>query len=183
MTPKLLTIDQLRLLGTPEYFGLGFIQLKIDKTYRYHFYHDSLEPIVPDDEIHDHRYNFKSHILQGEFTQLLYEFEVDHAGTHEIQNVDCKGPSDHVFEKTWGNLKLINRSTYSAGSSYWINRDVLHTVIAHNNAITLLERDTVVKQYARVARPRGVESVCPFSAPLGADRCWELIEDMLPRQA
>ncbi len=175
------TIDQLQSYGTPEYFGLGFIQLKVDKTYRYHFYHDSLHAIVPDDEIHDHRYSFKSHVLQGTFTQLIYDFVSDSNGAFEIQNVDCQGPADRVFEKSRGNIKLINRSTYAAGSTYWIEKDVLHTVIAHNNAITLLERDAVTKDFARVARPVGTETVCPFSAPIGAERCWELIEDMLTR--
>ncbi len=183
MDIKLPTIDQLRSYGTPAYFGLGFIQLKVDQTYRYHFYHHSLEPIVSDDEIHDHRYSFKSHILQGTFIQLLYTFVSDTNGTHEIQGVDCQGPSDQTFEKSYGNLMLINRSTYNAGSSYWINADVLHTVIAHDNVITLLERSTVTKDYARVARPVGVESVCPFSQPLDTDRCWELIEDMLHSRA
>jgi hypothetical protein len=183
MDGKLPTIDQLRSYGVPAYFGLGFIQLKVDQTHRYHFYHNSLEPIVPDDEIHDHRYSFKSHILQGTFIQLLYNFVPDLNGTHEIQSVDCQGPSDQTFEKSHGNLTLINRSTYNTGSSYWINADVLHTVIATNNAITLLERAAVTKQYARVARPIGAETVCPFSAPIGADRCWELIQDMLLQQA
>lgn len=176
------SIDQLRSIATPAFFGLGFIQLKVDQTYRYHFYHDSLTPIVPDDEIHDHRYNFKSHILQGTFIQLLYNFVPDTDGAYEIQNVDCQGPTDQTFEKSYGNLKLINRSTYTVGSSYWINADVLHTVIAHENAITLLERSTVNKNYARVARPVNSNTVCPFSQPIAESRCWELIEDMLPKQ-
>lgn len=183
MDTTLPTIDQLRSMGAPEYFGLGFIQLKVDNVYRYHFYHNSLHAIVPEDEIHDHRYYFKSHVLQGTFIQLLYNFTPDTGGAFEIQNVDCQGPTDQVFEKSRGNIKLINRSTYTAGSSYWIDRDVLHTVIAHDNAITLLERSAVTKDFARVARPVGAETVCPFSAPIGAERCWELIEDMLPKKA
>ena len=174
------SIDQLRSIGKPAFFGLGFIQLKVDQTYRYHFYHDSLTPIVPDEEVHDHRYNFKSHVLQGTFTQYIFELVPNPNGAFEIQNVDCQGPTDQEFEKTYGNLKLLNQSTYTAGSSYWINGDVFHTVFAKNHAITLLEREEVKKPYARVARPVGVETVCPFSLPIKVSRCWELIEDMLP---
>lgn len=179
MEIKLPTIDELRKMGTPEFFGLGFIQLKVDQTYRFHFYHNSLQPIVADDEVHDHRYNFTSYVLAGEFSQNLYNFVPDQNGMFEMIDVDCQTPGVELEGSIVGTLQFINASTYFPGSSYWLNKNIFHTVDARKNAITLLQRDKIEKKYARVVKPLGSETICPFSAPMGESKCWELIQDMM----
>lgn len=176
---RLPKLDVLKTMGTPEYFGLGFIQLKIDTKYRMHFYHDDLIPIVPDEELHDHRYNFTSHILNGTFTQEIYDFQETEDGTHQLKEVDCQNPDNKMEGSVLGTPRLLNMSTYTKGSSYWINRDLFHRVKSSGNTITILERERVEKNFARVISPLGNHSICPFSAPLGPERCWELIEDMI----
>lgn len=52
---KYLDIDYLKSLeNKPYYFGLGFIQLKINKSQRIHFWHSELIKTAGDEEIHDH---------------------------------------------------------------------------------------------------------------------------------
>jgi hypothetical protein len=40
-----------------HYFGLGFIQIKIDDTYRLHFYTNKLPKILHEEEVHNYRNN------------------------------------------------------------------------------------------------------------------------------
>jgi hypothetical protein len=181
MTEPRLTIDNLRSFGVePAYFGLGFIQLKINSTERVHFYHDDLPVLV--DEPHNHRYGFTSHIMQGKFEQALYAFTNDPAGGHYMDFEDCSPDvsiEDHPNVVT-GSMKEIFSAVYCAGDHYCIEADTLHTVRATNNAITYLVRDRPFKDFAGVVHEIGAEKVCPFSKPIPVNQCWEMIEDMLP---
>lgn len=173
----LLNIDKLREFNVqPAYFGLGFLQLKITANSRVHFYHKSL-PVISD-EPHNHRYGFTSHILQGRFMQTLYNFRGREAGKYRMIYEDCK-PGSSSVDAMAGDLTETFHASYGAGDYYRITPDVLHAVSAKDNAITYLERDAPVKDHAGVVRKIGANAVCPFSQPI--TRCWELIEDMLPK--
>ncbi len=177
-----LDIDHLRSFDVePAYFGLGFIQLKIKRNGRVHFYHNDLPVLV--DEPHDHRYGFLSYIMQGKFEQTLYKFDECPVGNYEISWEDCRpGTEDTAPKPILGTLDEIFQAEYRAGDYYRIEADTLHTVIGRENAVTYLLREEPFKDYAGVVRELGEEKVCPFSEPIPAARCWELIEDMLPKQ-
>jgi hypothetical protein len=73
---RFLDIDHLRATGArPHWFGLGFIQLKLTNNERMHFWHPDLQPIVPEEEIHDHRYDFESFVIKGELRHQIYTFK------------------------------------------------------------------------------------------------------------
>ena len=64
-----LELKEILLKTNPQYFGLGFIQCKINQHERVHIYHPDLMPIVNiEEEIHNHRYDFESTILMGKLT-------------------------------------------------------------------------------------------------------------------
>lgn len=180
----LLDIDHLRSFEVdPAYFGLGFIQLKIKRNGRVHFYHDEL-PVLAE-EPHNHRYGFISYIMQGHFDQTLYEFTEDPAGDFYMDFEDCnpelaEGPAPRQII---GSVKELFHSEYQAGDYYRIEADTLHTVAGRDNAITYLVRDEPFKDYAGVVRGIGDDKVCPFSKPIPVDQCWEMIEDMLPAKS
>lgn len=182
MYQPILDIDHLRSFEVdPAYFGLGFIQLKIKNNSRVHFYHDGL-PVIAD-EPHDHRYDFISYIVQGTFEQTLWNFTPDSSGTFHMVWEDCReGETADAPSAILGNLKEMYSAEYQAGDYYQIHADQLHTVNARNNAITYLVRQTPYKNYAGVVRKVGNSSVCPFSQPISVDKCWEMIEHMLPRK-
>lgn len=182
LTESLLDIDHLRSFEVePAYFGLGFIQLKIKRNSRVHFYHDDL-PVLTE-EPHDHRYRFISYIMQGTFNQTLYQFDQQPSGTHEMTWEDCReGDTSGAPKPVLGSLRELFSGEYQAGDFYEIEADTLHTVSARDNAITYLVRQDPSKDYAGVVRELGAEKVCPFSEPIPVDRCWEMIEDMLPEQ-
>lgn len=178
----ILDIDHLRSFEVdPAYFGLGFIQLKIKRNSRVHFYHNNL-PVLAD-EPHDHRYGFISYIMQGEFDQTIYRWDEDPEGDYEMCWEDCN-PEHKIIAPPpqRGRLKTLIDSTYSARDYYQIYADTLHTVKARDNAITYLVREDPFKDFAGVVRKIGAEKVCPFSQPIPAKECWEMIEDMLPKK-
>lgn len=183
----ILDIDHLKSFEVePAYFGLGFIQLKIKKNSRVHFYHNDL-PVLTE-EPHNHRYGFLSYIMQGRFEQELYQFSHNvPGGEYYMDYEDCRPESGLVDDITGneiipGALKETFHAEYQAGDYYQIDADTLHTVKGSNNAITYLVREEPSKKYAGVVRKIGAEKVCPFSEPISVDRCWEMIEDMLPRK-
>jgi len=178
----LLDIDCLKSFGAePAYFGLGFIQLKTKTNARVHFYHKDL-PVLAE-EPHDHRYDFISYILQGTFDQTIWGWQPGPDGEYQKFWEDCKPGNEkegHPPERghTW---PLID-TEHLAGSYYQIYANTLHTVRARDNCITYLVRQTPYKDFAGVVRRDGEEKVCPFSQPIPADKCWEMIREMLPEQ-
>ena len=176
-----LDIDHLRSFDVePAYFGLGFIQLKIKRNGRVHFYHNDLAILA--EEPHNHRYGFISYIMQGKFEQEIFRFEPHYHGDSDLVFESCK-PGDEGNSDTpvHGFLHSAMHCEFRAGDYYRIEADTLHTVIGRENAITYLVRDEPFKEFAGVVRKHGAESVCPFSEPIPVARCWELIEDMLPK--
>lgn len=158
------------------YFGLGFIQLKIDETWRLHFYSPSLPSITED--IHNHRYDFTSRILKGTFTNRLYQVIDDAAGsylkTNESCNPDISAPSLNVSCEALP----YEESIYSTGHRYTMQHDQFHTVEGES-CITLLERGPYKKEFAQVVVPRDKPSVCPFSKKVEDEELWKLMEQML----
>jgi hypothetical protein len=163
----------------PAYFGLGFIQLKIKRNGRVHFYHDDL-PVLAE-EPHDHRYGFFSYIMQGRFEQALYAWHPNVEGDYLLDYSDCRPLADGTTAPPSPkcDVEEIFHAEYRAGDYYRIEKDTLHTVKGLDNAVTYLVRDEPSKDFAGVARKIGAEPVCPFSEPIPTKRCWEMIEDML----
>lgn len=178
---KYLDVDYLksRAEHKPHWFGLGFIQLKLDTITRVHFWHPRLVKDLPDEELHDHRYNFASHILKGELTNEIWQFLPADTGTLELVTVDCKpnSNSDPVLVSK-GHTALLASHTMHAGDSYRMYMDTFHRIHA-THAITLLSRDSIRKDVARVIRNPANPFVCPFAAPKPADELWELIKECI----
>src|SRR6187402_3246657 len=71
-----------------EFFGLGFLQLKIDKNNRIHFYTRELPSIIGEEDVHNHRYDFNSCVLKGNLTQEI--FDVVEGKTFIKEQESCK---------------------------------------------------------------------------------------------
>lgn len=179
---KVLDLDWLREQGAePQWFGLGFIQLKLNTNNRMHFYPKEMKAFVDPEEVHDHRYDFESEILQGNLVQEFFDFQAG-KGDYEIANVSCdaNNPAPDI-EPVGGKIIKTGSVCLKAGDSYWIEADTFHRVEGCENAITMLNRGRVSKQFARVIRLKGAEKVCAFSRPMPTGELWEIIESMLPR--
>lgn len=177
---QLFDVDWLRASGeTPHWFGLGFIQLKLNADCRLHFWHPELTADTPEEELHDHRYTFHSRILVGKIVHEEWFLEKDENGDHEQVLVSCK-PGVEADPTPVARGRLVRGSTYTlcAGSEYTFTETGFHRIRA-DRAVTYLERGPVTKEFANVIRPLGAPSVCPFSRTVPQDRLWECIADLL----
>lgn len=159
-----------------HYFGLGFIQLKLDATYRMHFYTPELPPIVPEEDIHNHRYSFSSSVLKGVFYQEI--FELVEGDTHVCEEESCSPDSpEHKSGRPCG-IKSVSSHAYVLGSHYWVHHSTFHRVRA-TNCVTLLTRGVREKPHAEVVRSPYAPKVCPFSQKVKEETLWEMMERMI----
>jgi len=182
---QLLDIDFLKANHTRiYYFGLGFIQVVLNQYERVHFYSDELAKIAVDEGFHNHRYNFTSIILKGEFLQGRYQLIP--GDSHILSNVNCSKDK----ELTYGSeipvgLKRIERSerdvaeVYYEGDIYDIMYNEFHKVASSGNTITYLKRSDYIMEFAQVIRQKDKELVCPFSISFTEDELWAKIEEII----
>jgi len=156
------------------YFGLGFIQLKVDDRLRLHFYSPELPTITED--VHNHRYDFDARILKGKITN--FTFDILEGETHQINNESCNPDIEAPSETKLCNITLADQETYTTGQVYKMKHQDFHRVEA-TDCITLLSRSSYKKEFAQVITPVGKKSVCPFSKQIPEDKLWSIIEDMV----
>lgn len=161
-----------------DYFGLGFIQLKLNDYQRYHFYTDKLPSIMPQEEVHNHRYDFSSLILKGSLNNITYRFEPDLQGDYVKTLVSCTKGNDLNFGKTPGFLRQEGFNMRCPGDMYFMYSGDLHKVAASNNTITLITRSDIRRPYAEVIRYKDTEPVCPFSKEVSKEELWSIISSM-----
>ena len=164
----------------PHYFGLGFIQLKINDNLRYHFYHPELCATLDEEEIHDHRYDFTSRVLKGSLYTEVYSFHKDDTGDFIKSQVSCD-PNNPIenSEIEYGRIKNLISFTVSCPDHYFINKDTYHKVSTIGTCITKLVREPTVKKFANVIRNKNKEIVCPFKSNISTTVCWEIINECI----
>lgn len=157
-----------------HYFGLGFIQIKIDNYLRYHFYSPELPPIT--ESPHNHRYSFISEILHGTIENTVYGLVK--GSTHILRNESCSKDSVAEGIKVETSIKELHTKKYNKGQSYFMPYTVFHTVKA-DNCITKLTRSNYRQKYAQVIGISGKETVCPFSKEIKKEDLWDIVNYML----
>jgi hypothetical protein len=160
------------------FFGLGFIQLKLNDLERIHFYTNKFSKTATVEEVHNHRYDFESTIIKGTLVQELFSHQLDEKGDYWISKETCNPSNKKVFNKQLCKIKLIQRQTFSAGSSYWIDHDTMHRVES-TDAITYLKRSPYMKNEADVIYPVDLATTCPFSVNISDVELWEVIRSMI----
>ena len=176
---KDIDLDELRKnYARLYYFGLGFIQLKLNDVERLHFYSSKL-PVITE-EPHNHRYGFLSRVLKGEITNNVWttgipgEKDGNYLMVSESCNPDIKAPpvETPVFAMPMDSL------TYHPGESYIMTQDMYHTVQA-KECITHLIRTHKTANFAFVLREKGKPAVCPFSKKIPEGELWEIMKEMV----
>lgn len=161
-----------------HYFGLGFVQLKLDDKKRMHFYHPGLPKTVEDEDIHNHRYNFTSYILRGRLEQ--YIFRKVEGDTHYCQLESCQVDKECPNNKKEPcAIELVSSQEFVNGSNYWINYNTFHRVRASIKTVTVLKRGPYFKEYAEVIRHKSSVPVCPFSKNRPEAELWEVVKECL----
>lgn len=174
----LLTIDYLKANHTKiHWFGLGFIQIKIDNRTRYHFYTTKYSSIVGDSEAHNHRYNFTSYVLKGSLVNIVYQFVPNSLGLYVKRQESCN-PDLKVQEPTEVVGDLIELG-YFNNDSYSLNHHTFHKAFVNSDTITRVVRGDYKKDLADVVSLKFDKPVCPFSKQVPEAELWEIVEEML----
>lgn len=167
----------------PAYFGLGFIQLKLTDELRMHFYSNKLDPILDDEEVHDHRYAFDSMVYRGILENRIFYYQptlIKH--DWELVEVHCVPGSDGDPKVIFPNVEKVELGTFHTltGDEYYLSSSAFHSVRPLTNyVITRLIRGTPERDTAKVIRNKVNPFVCPFSAPISVEKCWEHIDEVI----
>jgi hypothetical protein len=182
-----LNTDNLRDLAAkyeskPYWFGLGFMQLKLNDSERMHFWLPDL-PAIERDEVHNHRYDFYSRVLAGMLIHETFQVNYDLNGDFELFETDCSPEKEGTDPKHLLPcfLQPTGKYTLYAGTSYTFFHDAFHTTRNTRYAVTFLSRSLKTKESALVAKPRGTKSTCPFAdaKSISEKECWERIDAAL----
>lgn len=177
---KYLDIDYLKSIDNkPYYFGLGFIQLKINKSQRIHFWHPELIKTADDEEIHDHRYDFNSTILKGKLKNEIFTYNDNEYGNYSLKSVSCTKDSEEnpKFIKNV-DIKLVTSYEVLEGQEYFLNKDSFHKTYT-DGCVSFLERGDITKEYANVISYKDKNLICPFSVEYSEDYIWKLISELI----
>jgi hypothetical protein len=161
------------------FFGLGFIQVKLNESERVHFYTNVFQKTVVPEEVHNHRYDFESTIIKGTLVQELFSCHLAFdKGGYWITKETCNPATKKEFDRQRCAIKLLQRQTFGAGSSYWTDHNTFHRAES-NDAITYLKRGPYMKDEADVIYPVDFLPTCPFSVKVSDDELWEVIRSMI----
>lgn len=161
-------------------FGLGFIQIKLTDNIRIHFYSNKVTLTPSDEEVHNHRYNFKSTVLKGNLVNKIYSVSKEKNGNFILENESCNPNVDkkNHNKSLVSKPKLITQFSTSKGESYYIDKDTYHQVKALDGTVTLLEREPIEKEFAQIVYEK---KICPFSVNLNEKVLWEIVEEIIRR--
>lgn len=161
-----------------HFFGLGFIQVKIDEKWRVHFYTKKWNATTKPEDIHNHRYSFRSLILKGTLKQETFTVEKSIAGDCTITKETCNPRNKTEFPKEACFVIPSQTHTMVAPSFYTTESETFHRV-ASDDAVTLIERFPYEYDEAEVVYLSGEELVCPFSVKVPTEELWAEVERML----
>lgn len=166
------------------YFGLGFIQVVLNQYERVHFYSDELSKLAVAEGWHNHRYNFTSTILKGEFLQA--KGLIIPGNSHILVNVNCSKDKELPYKvEIPVGFKMIETEpdsygmVYRKNDTYDIMYNEFHTVSSVGNTITYLKRSDYIMEFAQVVNRVGKEIVCPFSITFTDDELWAKVEEII----
>jgi hypothetical protein len=167
-----------KLPNKPYFFGLGWIQLRVNNDQRLHFWCPNLTVDDHDEDIHDHRYGFTSRILLGSLKQTFYGFIPSSEGKFELLETDCKPIHGEPKYDQRGDIIATEEMNLKAGDVYAIPHDQFHRIDA-TSCITLLTRGPIEKPLARVLKPWYQPHSCPLSKEMPQREIWDHIEQLL----
>lgn len=169
-----------------HYFGLGFIQVKMDEHVRYHFYHPDLNTLV--NEPHDHKYSFVCQVHKGMIKHTIYQmveegwnprrWDISRNVHYELCTAE-EIPSG-IFKIEKKKFRVLGEFCVHEGSGYYMNKDDFQTVEAQGITVTqVIRREAREKDLVRVLRENNSKKIYSFSKKISEDKLWEIIEDCL----
>lgn len=163
-----------------NFFGLGFVQVKMSPTERLHLYHPDVPMTVDAESIHNHRYTFTSHVLKGLLKQSLYIVQQDILGDCVLSYESCQAGVEPPERHDQVTVTKTAELHLPVGSSYTLDYKTLHRVEAVGKTVTrILRPEDYEVRFAEVVKPLDAPRVCPFQTELTEEELWTYAEDTL----
>lgn len=179
---KYLDFDYLQHLDVvPQWFGLGFIQMKISPNRRLHFWHPELSPNPGNaEEVHDHRYDFTSTVLKGEMENEVWDMRHDPDGDYRLWRVSCE-PGNADAAEMIGPMSVASVSSrrIPTNGSYVMPQPIFHRSFPIGYTVTMLQRGVVTETHAHVIRYHDAPHSCPFAISMLPHTLWQRIKEIL----
>lgn len=163
--------------------GLGMLRLYLSPTVRLHVW-DSAEAYPGASKLHDHPWDFTSHIILGRLVNVRYERRPLRGGrpTHHMQTIVCGEGGCSLGDVTDVEMREESRFVYEAGQSYSQISTIVHESIPEDGTVTIIERvmheDT---EHARVFSDYGTEWVSAEPRPATPDEVKRMTRKALAR--
>jgi hypothetical protein len=130
-------------IPVPEEFTDRIAQVRVN------FFPPNIKPSYPNENsVHSHPFVFDSLIVQGQYTQLMYDYSFDGEPTHIYYHV---GAEDYLYKKPMiqkiqpVRLALQQSMTAKAGTILEYSRDIIHDIadfIPNSCTVNVLYWDT-----------------------------------------
>lgn len=164
-----------------HFFGLGFVQVKMNDDSRYHFYHPELEAFA--ENPHNHRYYFTSTVVRGSLRNHIWEFTTHQPTPGDVPAIlryeSCDPATKVPDPRCPVRVKKVSTFDVHEGSSYYLDANTFHQVerLGDGPCITHLVRGPKVDDLAGVVCLEGKEDLCPFSRNLSEDELWRIVRE------
>jgi hypothetical protein len=154
-----ITYEQLRRSGeVPRLHGNGFIQLNLAGTNeRLHIWpDDGVKAQSVSTPIHDHVYSFKSRILLGTLSHLVYRTSFSNNGAYRLYQAEPRAQEDTILVPISGsrcNLILEEEHVLEQGDAYSFKAFEFHESRGSGLTATVMRKTVVFDGKARVVCP------------------------------
>ncbi|WP_226633921.1 hypothetical protein [Novosphingobium profundi] len=105
-------------------------------------------------EVHDHKFDYQSFVVDGSVEQTIYEAIPDSEGAHEVLEVSYSGGGS-ILQRSGKHIQLfeLRREKYSSGVLYELPHGVLHRLdLVGSSAMTLVKTCDVGGQPITIGR-------------------------------
>ena len=191
-TPFLPSVAVLRAQDLiPRVHPNGFIQLDLNASHRLHVWHPRLpyrqKTYHP---IHDHVFDFTSHVYGGRLVNVAYHLRPDHNGTHLLWEAHCMEGEESILkpDPLNGPRTLVQESVkvVQPGQSYFFPAFRFHETLSNIPTLTIIEKGGLTeyerdKYKPNIAVPIGVEPDNDYRrVDVDEEGLWELIAEAHP---
>ncbi len=174
-----------RDFGPPRLHGNGFIQVDLDETTRFHVWDLSLPRQKVSTQIHDHRFDFESHVLLGTLNHDVYTVYTvldPHLPQHyRVHVAEVREGPDTMLTPTSSTVSVVHTDhlELAAGSFYTFPKYKFHESGADQLTATMMSKLHVDPTHnPRVLVPLGEKPDNDFNRyGFQESELWDMVEN------
>jgi len=168
----------------PRVHGNGFIQLDLSETVRLHVWgHRDIPRQAVPTQVHDHTFNFRSRVLVGAITNVVYGAIDDPDGSFMVYEAQPNVGEDTRLVSTGRRVRLVecSRLWIQAGDSYLMAAGEFHeSIVSRPTATVITKTATQLRPIGRTLVPVGAQPDNAFNRyGESPEKLWRIIAEVL----